>query len=272
MKMTISILLTLALVFALTACGGGSAPSTGSGSAGSAGSSGSSASAAPASSGQNSASAGSDAPLAREDEPLAREDEPSSGSTAGGTQAGTGTAGTDLCGFDFSNPMAEFPTDLILSQQDAASKQELINDGKEHGYTVDYGLDGSTTLTYDDGTVMVQNPDGTWNVVNDDGSLYQYGGNWPENEFTKQLPKPEMELLGANTEDGEFNVAFANATIDDIRAYAEKVKAAGFDKDVDVQDQDVMGMTIYAFNATNAVGYSVSVFYTAGTGGVTVTK
>lgn len=266
MKKCLTVLLVIALVFALTACGGSSGgQNAGSGSS----------AAAPAASGQSSSSASapaSDAPLAREDEPLAREDEPSSGSTAGGTQAGTGTAGTDLSGFDFSNPMAEFPTDLILSQQDAASKQELINDGKEHGYTVDYGLDGSTTLTYDDGTVMVQNPDGTWNVVNDDGSLYQYGGNWPENEFTKQLPKPEMELLGANTEDGEFNVAFANATIDDIRAYAEKVKAAGFDKDVDVQDQDVMGMTIYAFNATNAVGYSVSVFYAAGTGGVTVTK
>ncbi len=270
MKKCLTVLLVIALVFALTACGGSSGgQSAGSGSS----------AAAPAASGQSSSSASapaSDAPLAREDEPLAREDEPAAGSSADsastGPAVGSAESGTDLSGFDFSDPTASFPTDLILSQQDAASKQDLIDDGKEHGYTVDFGLDGSTTLTYDDGTVMVQNPDGTWNVVNDDGSLYQYGGGWPENEFTKQLPKPDMELMGANTEDGEFTVAFAGASVDDIRAYAEKVKAAGFDKDIEVQDQDVMGMTIYAFNASNADGYSVSVYYAAGTGGVTVSK
>ena len=241
----ITIILILALV--LTACGG-SASESGSGSG----------SSAPAASGQSSSQENSDAPLAREDEPTPSEE---TGSAAGEAP------------FDFSSIEDGLPpTDIILSAQSAESKQDLILDGKEHGYEVEFGADGSTTLTYDDGTIMVQNPDGTWVVKDDDGEEYSYGGSWPENEFTKLLPKPEFGLLGTDNSDGEFTVAFSDASLDDIRAYAEKVKAAGFNKDVEVQDQNVMGMDIYAFNASNADGYSVSVYYAAETGGLTISK
>ena len=56
------------------------------------------------------------------------------------------------------------------------------------------------------------------------------------------------------------------------RAYAEKVKAAGFNKDVELQDQNVMGMDIYAFNASNESGYRVSIYYAAESGGLTISK
>lgn len=135
-----------------------------------------------------------------------------------------------------------------------------------------FGADGSTTLTYDDGSSMKQNPDGTWVIVEESGEQASFGGGWPDNEYTKLLPKPEFGILGTDEADGEFTVAFSGVSADDMKAYAEKVKANGFDRDVEVQDQSVMGMTIYAFKASDANGYDVNVYYAADTGGVTISK
>ena len=56
-----------------------------------------------------------------------------------------------------------------------------------------------------------------------------------------------------------------------MKAYAEKVKAAGFTVDPEETDENVMGMSVYSYSASNGKGYSVSVSFTAGVGGVTVT-
>ena len=78
--------------------------------------------------------------------------------------------------------------------------------------------------------------------------------------------------MTANAEDGEFTAAFSKASIEQIRAYAEKLKAAGFDKDTEVQDQEVMGMVIYTFSAKNADGAEVSLTFTAGTATLSISK
>ncbi len=238
MKRLVSLILVFALMLALAACGGSSgAPNT-----------------PPA----------SNAPLSREDAPLQREDTSASGS---------GSDASGSVSFD-SEALQEgkLPTDIIFSAQDEQYKQDLINDGKENGYEVSFGEDGSTTLTYEDGSSMKQNPDGSWVIAEESGEQASFGGSWPDNEYTKLIPKPEFGILGTEEEDGEFTVAFSNVSADDMKAYAEKVKAKGFDKDIDVQDQSVMGMTIYAFKASNADGYDVNVYYAADTGGVTVSK
>ena len=60
--------------------------------------------------------------------------------------------------------------------------------------------------------------------------------------------------------------------MNDIKAYADKVKAKGFTIDAEEQDREVYGVTIYTYEAYNEDGYYVSVFYTSGTSGVTVSK
>ena len=56
-----------------------------------------------------------------------------------------------------------------------------------------------------------------------------------------------------------------------IRGHSGFVNAAGFDVDPEETDENVMGMAVYSYSASNGKGYSVSVSFTAGVGGVTVT-
>ncbi len=119
-----------------------------------------------------------------------------------------------------------------------------------------FGTDGSMTVVDTDGTTMVQKPDGTWTIKDAEGNEGQVGGDWPNNEFTKLVPKPDFELYAASGDDTFFTVAFTNATIEGIRAYAEKLKAAGFTVDPEVMDTEMMGMTVYNYIASNGKGVS----------------
>ena len=174
---------------------------------------------------------------------------------------------------DFAAIMAgNGATDVVWGKQDEATKQAIIADAKKDGVDVSFGTDGSMTVVDTDGTTMVQKPDGTWTIKDAEGNEGQVGGDWPDNEFTKLVPKPDFELFGANTETDSFSAAFTSATIEQIRDYAAKVKAAGFNINEEVEDQEVMGMVIYSFTAENADGYTVEITSANGTSSITISK
>ncbi len=184
------------------------------------------------------------------------------------------TAPTDPAEFDFGSVMSgNSSVGTVWGKQDEATKQAMIAEGAENGMEVSFGDDGSMTVVDKaTGESVTQKPDGTWVVKGADGSEGQFGGDWPENEFTKLLPKPDVELTAAATNEDEFAVLFKNVTVDQVRAYAEKVKAAGFTVDPEVQDQDFMGMVIYTYTAKNAAGYEVVITFAAGASGLTLIK
>ena len=174
---------------------------------------------------------------------------------------------------DFAAIMAgNGATDVVWGKQDEATKQAIIADAKKDGVDVSFGTDGSMTVVDTDGTTMVQKPDGTWTIKDAEGNEGQVGGDWPDNEFTKLVPKPDFELYAASGDDTFFTVAFTNATIEGIRAYAEKLKAAGFNINEEVEDQEVMGMVIYSFTAENADGYTIEITSANGTSALTISK
>ena len=174
---------------------------------------------------------------------------------------------------DFAAIMAgNGATDVVWGKQDEATKQAIIADAKKDGVDVSFGTDGSMTVVDTDGTTMVQKPDGTWTIKDAEGNEGQVGGDWPDNEFTKLVPKPDFELFGANTETDSFSAAFTSATIEQIRDYAAKVKAAGFNINEEVEDQEVMGMVIYSFTAENADGYTIEITSANGTSALTISK
>jgi len=196
---------------------------------------------------------------------------------------GSGTSQTDDNGgennavnpedIDFAAIMAgNGATDVVWGKQDEATKQAIIADAKKDGVDVSFGADGSMTVMDTDGTTMVQKPDGTWTIKDSEGNEGQVGGDWPDNEFTKLIPKPDFELFGANTETDSFSAAFTSATIEQIRDYAAKVKAAGFNINEEVEDQEVMGMVIYSFTAENADGYTVEITSANGTSSLSISK
>ena len=204
--------------------------------------------------------------------PLNREDDTSSTDNQGGTQSGNNDP-SNVGNIDIGSIMSgNGSTDTVYGQLDEASKQQIISDLESEGYDVSFGTDGSMTIVDPDGTTMVQKPDGTWVVKDEDGGEGQIGGDWPDNEFTKLIPKPDFELFAANTETDSFSAAFTSATIEQIKDYAAKVKAAGFNINEEVEDQEAMGMVIYSFTAENADGYTVEITSANGTSALTISK
>jgi hypothetical protein len=87
---------------------------------------------------------------------------------------------------------------------------------------------------------------------------------WASNEYTNQLPKPDIAISSAGTVKGKatgketFTANFAaDATLEQVKAYAEKVKAAGFTKDTRESSEN----NKYSFSAKNEAGYKAGVFY-----------
>ena len=187
--------------------------------------------------------------------------------TQGGTQGGaaSGDVGSMISGIGSST--------ALYSDMDAASKQAFIAEGARQGLDISFGADGSTTIVdTTDGTTLIQKPDGNWVFSDGQGGEGQIGGNWPDNEYTKLVPKPSFELYAAVIEGETFSVMFTNATIEQIKAYAEQVKAAGFNINEEVEDQEAMGMVIYSFTAENADGYTVEITSANGTSSITISK
>jgi len=235
MKKLIVLLLALVMVFALAACDSGDDPNN-------------------------------DDPLNRDPGTSQNGGENNNG-TQGGTQGGatSGDVGSMISGIGSST--------ALYSDMDAASKQAFIAEGARQGLDISFGADGSTTIVdTTDGTTLIQKPDGNWVFSDGQGGEGQIGGNWPDNEYTKLVPKPSFELYAAVIEDETFSVMFTNATIEQIKAYAEQVKAAGFNLNEELTDENVMGMVIYSFAAENADGYSVEVFSASGTTGLRISK
>ena len=98
--------------------------------------------------------------------------------------------------------------------------------------------------------------------------------NWPDNEYTKQLSKPEIviKIAGIAEMGGKkmFSLTFADGTKkEQIKACVEKVKADGFTKNASESDG---GDTYYMFSASNNAGYDVLVSWAPTAAGLMVSK
>ncbi|MBP3595083.1 MAG: hypothetical protein J6J44_11180 [Lachnospiraceae bacterium] len=114
--------------------------------------------------------------------------------------------------------------------------------------------------------------DGSWEVEAKEGEIEELDGDWPENEFTKQVPKPSFDATAANTQEKSFSVAFVDTNVDDIRAYVEELKNAGFTVNATNKDVEVFGVVAYSYKASNGAGYSVEVTFAEKMCGLTITK
>jgi hypothetical protein len=98
--------------------------------------------------------------------------------------------------------------------------------------------------------------------------------NWPDNEYTKQLSKPKIDIkvagiaeMGGNK---LFSVTFADGTKkEQIKACVEKVKSDGFTEDASESDG---GDTYYMYSAKNGAGYDIIVSWAPSASGLMVSK
>lgn len=96
---------------------------------------------------------------------------------------------------------------------------------------------------------------------------------WPENEFTSLVSKPEFgELNGAVEIENEFCISINETKIDDVKLYVEKIKQAGFIEKEEVIDEEAMGVEVYSYMAENTQGCKVFIEYSVGVCSMTITK
>lgn len=91
---------------------------------------------------------------------------------------------------------------------------------------------------------------------------------WPENEYTKQISKPDFEIISAGVDEIGFFADFASSvTTKDVIAYADVVKNSGFNIDVEIDARAYEGESRYLFWAYNKAGYFVEIYwYSSGSG------
>ncbi len=169
---------------------------------------------------------------------------------------------------DIETAITEQLEDKLLQEVQNMVNEEL----KEVGMTVEIKEDGSTKIQTETGIGVTQREDGSLEIEATEGEIEQLDGNWPENEFTKQVPKPSFDATAANTQEKSFSVAFVDTNVDDIRAYVAELKNAGFTVDASNKDVEVFGVVAYSYKASNGAGYSVEVTFAEKMCGLTITK
>lgn len=110
-------------------------------------------------------------------------------------------------------------------------------------------------------------------IYKDEDGEGQYGGEWPNNKYTQMVPKPNFgTVMATYIEYDSCNVTLCDVTVDQMKAYASKVKQQGFNIDVEVEDSTAFGVTIYSYSARNKKGYEVEVSFAVGLGNITIEK
>lgn len=117
-------------------------------------------------------------------------------------------------------------------------------------------------------------------------------GEWPDNEFTKQIPEPDFDVGDSFLLTNGFTTTFRGVTLDEAREYGEALQAAGFTINLDIYDftgwedalrnspemgeftdddikeflaelemDDLDSGDMYTFEAENSAGYFVEFFW-----------
>lgn len=143
-----------------------------------------------------------------------------------------------------------------------------------------YGMDDSDDADQPDDT---QNSGGTQSTKAADNTTaepaeYDYGdgsvftAQWPENDLTRQVPKPDFEVGFGSSTDTEFAALGSGASVAQLRDYTKKLQKAGFTKDTETTDESFFGMETYSYKASNKKGYQVEVAYALGASTITIRK
>lgn len=140
-----------------------------------------------------------------------------------------------------------------------AEKAALTAQAAAEGVDLSFGDGGSMTVKNTDGSVTTYDGDGNWSFKGADGEVAQLGGDWPDNKFTRLVPKPDMKVGAFSADDDECTVVFVGATLEQIKAYGAKIKSAGFEVE---EETDVAG--VYMLDTTKD-DYTVQVTFSAGT-------
>ncbi|MDR2452011.1 MAG: hypothetical protein LBE85_09675 [Candidatus Accumulibacter sp.] len=157
-------------------------------------------------------------------------------------------------------------TVIEKTSTDKCLKTEVHKDGGEfRSHTTTIQPQGGANVPGRDTSLVINEEVIRRDDKDDKGGHYgQFGGDWPDDEHTRHLPRPEMPLMFArvNQNNHSFTAMFKRDEGDrgrdivKIKAYAEKLKARGFT--IDPKESESPGGH-YAYRAKNSAGYMVRV-------------
>ena len=98
-----------------------------------------------------------------------------------------------------------------------------------------------------------------------------FSATWPENEFTRQVPKPKFETSIGVVEDYSCSI-LTGASVDQLKDYVKDLQKAGFNKGADTTDTSAFGMTVYSYTANNGKGYYVEIGNAMGMSAITIRR
>ena len=99
----------------------------------------------------------------------------------------------------------------------------------------------------------------------------QFGGAWPDNEFTRQVPDPGFEVHSVTVTANSCSITFRSTTAEQLKEYTGKVQDAGFTAEL-TRETEMRGMSRYLFTAKNTAGYEIIVTKSAGYSILTINK
>ncbi|MBR0231218.1 MAG: hypothetical protein IJQ53_03225 [Clostridia bacterium] len=150
------------------------------------------------------------------------------------------------------------PDSLTAEEREALRKDIEANGGK-----VDFGVDGSIKIEGADKSRYSILPDGTIEGVDDQGVPFSYnpGGStkWPSSGYAANVPAPGFNILASSNDEHGFTAVFTDVSYEDAKAYAAKLRAAGFNADIDERELKDEGM--YSYEASNSEGIRASLMY-----------
>ena len=144
----------------------------------------------------------------------------------------------------------EGKSDIKLTSLSESEKQAIIDAGEASGVKVVFtGIDDDVIFTRLSDGYNAAWMSGSWSFWSDSDIK---PAEWPDDEFTRLIPKPDFDLYSTNTYENTFTAIFRNVTPDQIKTYTESVKTAGF-----TVNQVLDEKTTYKYTASNGKGYSI---------------
>ncbi len=101
--------------------------------------------------------------------------------------------------------------------------------------------------------------------VPDDPDVPELTNKWPSGGLASSVPEPPFS--DAMIYAGEDSVSLTKSGVSsaEVKAYVQTLKNAGFVNNVNENDQNIAGLSIYSFYAENGKGCAVNLSFTAGT-------
>jgi len=97
------------------------------------------------------------------------------------------------------------------------------------------------------------------------GDDTDFTAQWPDNQFTRQVPKPDFAVSFGSISETEYVALSDIVTVQQLRNYVIKLQKAGFSQNAESTDEYVFGLSLFSYVADNGKGYQVDVEVTSST-------